>query len=168
MAMVCSQLWSLPLVKGFFRFKGRQLTLKKDCRLFYWKRLCALCKCSCTVKMQADENKRQTASTTLFRTKESKEQKTGIVEMCITGYGIPLIHSYLFPNCNNADIIHIFFAALVLLAPMVPTQWRCSQMAIYSRQPILKRHDLFPCRLSRRPLEMFLIRLQVNIHFHSV
>ena len=65
--------------------------------------------------------------------------------------GIPLIHSYLFPNCNNADVIHIFFAALVLLAPMVLTQWRCSQMAIYNRQPILKLHDLFPCRLSRRP-----------------
>lgn len=61
-------------------------------------------------------------------------------------YGIPLIHSYLFPNCNNADVIHIFFSALVLLIPMVLTQWRCSQMAIYNRQPILKQHDLFPCR----------------------
>lgn len=28
------------------------------------------------------------ASTTLFRTKEAKDQKTNIMEMCITGYGI--------------------------------------------------------------------------------
>ena len=32
--------------------------------------------------------------TTLFRTKENKDQKTSIVEMCITGYGIPLIPIY--------------------------------------------------------------------------
>jgi len=48
----------------------------------------AVDECSCTVKKQATENKRQTASTTLFRTKKSKDQKTSIVEMCITGYGI--------------------------------------------------------------------------------
>ncbi len=35
------------------------------------------------VKKQATENKRQTASTTLFRTKETKDQKTSTVEMCI-------------------------------------------------------------------------------------
>ena len=35
------------------------------------------------VKKQATENKRQTASTTLFRTKEAKDQKTSTVEMCI-------------------------------------------------------------------------------------
>ena len=44
--------------------------------------------CSCTVKKQETENKRKTASTTLFRTKEIKDQKTSTVEMCITGYGI--------------------------------------------------------------------------------
>ena len=32
--------------------------------------------CSCTVKKQATENKRQTASTILFRTKATKDQKT--------------------------------------------------------------------------------------------
>jgi len=32
------------------------------------------------VKKQATENKKQTASTTLFRTKEAKNQKTSIVE----------------------------------------------------------------------------------------
>ena len=51
----------------------------------YWK---DLCECSCTVKKQETENKRKTASTTLFRTKEIKDQKTSTVEMCITGYGI--------------------------------------------------------------------------------
>ncbi|MDE6903988.1 MAG: hypothetical protein K2P76_03405 [Lachnospiraceae bacterium] len=55
--------------------------------------------CSCTVKKQATENKRQTASATLFRTKESKDQKTSIVEKSKSldfptnadYYGIPLI-----------------------------------------------------------------------------
>ena len=28
--------------------------------------------------------------TALFRTKESKEQQISVMEMCITGYGIPL------------------------------------------------------------------------------
>lgn len=51
-------------------------------------------KCSCTEKKQATENKRQAASTTLFRNKEAKGQRTIIVETCITGYGIILI--YLF------------------------------------------------------------------------
>ncbi len=35
---------------------------------------------------------------TLFRTKEPKEQQTGIMEMCITGYGIPLSISMFFKS----------------------------------------------------------------------
>ena len=70
--------------------------------------------------------------------------------------------------CNNADVIRIFFAALDLLAPLVLTQWHYFQTAIYNRQPILKRHGLFPYRLSRRLLEILLIHLQVNTRFRSV
>ena len=79
-------------------------------------------------------------------------------------------HSYILVIliCNNADVIRIFFAALVLLTPLVLTQWHYFQTAIYNQQPILRQHGLFPCRLSRRLLKMFSIHLQANIHFHSV
>jgi len=36
--------------------------------------------------------------TALFRTKESKEQQTSIMEMCITGYRIPLSISVFFKS----------------------------------------------------------------------
>ena len=41
----------------------------------------SLDKCSCMVKKQATENK----CAALFQTKETKDQKTSIMEMCITG-----------------------------------------------------------------------------------
>ena len=56
--------------------------------------------CSGMIKKQASENKRARTGTTLFCTKETKDQKTSIMGMCITGYSV-------MDNFKRQPIIHI-------------------------------------------------------------
>ncbi|MCI8527005.1 MAG: hypothetical protein HFF17_14090 [Oscillospiraceae bacterium] len=52
------------------------------------------------IKKQATENERARTGTTLFRTKETRDQKTSIMEMCITGYSV-------MDNAKRRPVIHI-------------------------------------------------------------
>ena len=67
-------------------------------------------KCSCMVKKQVTENKRQTTSITLFRTKEAKDQKTNIMEKSKL-----LDFSTMPMTTESLSFIHTCFQTAIML-----------------------------------------------------